>query len=81
MSNAATLADRSTRDVVARVVDLKKDYHLGNNVVVSALRGISLEFVQGDFVAIMGASGSGKTGLITYFRRTTRQPGAGWSKA
>lgn len=53
----------AVRKVVARVIDLHKDYILGRNVV-HALRGVTLEFRQGDFVAIMGASGSGKSTLL-----------------
>ncbi len=45
---------------VIKVTDLHKVYEMGENKV-HALRGISLEVVRGDFVAIMGASGSGKS--------------------
>ena len=43
--------------------DVKKDYKTGGNVV-HALKGVTLEFRQNEFVSILGPSGCGKTTLL-----------------
>src|SRR5687768_1419046 len=50
---------------VAQVRDLSKIYRKpGADVEVAALRAINLDFVEGEYTAIMGASGSGKSTLM-----------------
>jgi len=49
--------------LAARIIDVHKHYYLGAEVV-QALRGVSIDFAQGDYVAVMGASGSGKSTLL-----------------
>jgi putative ABC transport system ATP-binding protein len=51
--------------VVASVRNLSKIYRKpGTNVEVAALRSINLDFLEGEYTAIMGASGSGKSTLM-----------------
>ena len=50
--------------LAGEVIDLQKHYHLKGGVVVKALCGVSMQFPQGDWLAIMGSSGSGKSTLL-----------------
>jgi putative ABC transport system ATP-binding protein len=48
---------------IVSIKDATKDYRLGQ-VVVPALRGVTLDVPQGAFLSIAGPSGSGKTTLL-----------------
>ncbi|HWE37525.1 MAG TPA: ABC transporter ATP-binding protein [Isosphaeraceae bacterium] len=65
-------AGSRSRPVVA-IRDLRKTYVMGHapsrggpstTVTVHALRGVSVDFYSGEYVAIMGASGSGKSTML-----------------
>ncbi len=48
---------------IIEVTDLRKDFYVGD-ITVHALKGVNMVIKQGEFVAIMGASGSGKSTML-----------------
>ena len=50
-------------NLAASLIDIQKHYFLTGETV-KALRGVSFDVPQGDFLAIMGTSGSGKSTLL-----------------
>jgi putative ABC transport system ATP-binding protein len=55
--------DRDDRPVIAEFIDVHRHYVMGENIV-RALDGVSVQVRKGDYLAIMGRSGSGKSTML-----------------
>lgn len=51
----------TSKKKIIEIENLYKIYNLSDEIDVKALNGVSLDITQGEFVSIMGSSGSGKS--------------------
>jgi putative ABC transport system ATP-binding protein len=65
-------------NIVIQLQDIHKTYHTGE-VDVHAVRGVTLDIAQGEFVALMGASGSGKSTMMNIIGCLDRPTGGKYS--
>lgn len=54
---------KSSEQAILSVQNLRRDFKMGDETV-HALRGVSYDIYKGEFVTIMGTSGSGKTTML-----------------
>ncbi|MFT4840356.1 MAG: putative ABC transport system ATP-binding protein [Planctomycetota bacterium] len=59
------MSERETNgeDIIAEFVDVHRHYQMGDNLV-RALNGVSMQVHRGDYLTIMGRSGSGKSTML-----------------
>ena len=55
--------DNTMKKAIIKIEDLKREFTMGTETV-HALKGISFDIKEGEFVTIMGSSGSGKSTML-----------------
>ena len=55
---------KNSEPVIIRLQNITKSYDMGGAEEVHALRGVTMEIRQNEYIAIMGPSGSGKSTLM-----------------
>jgi putative ABC transport system ATP-binding protein len=53
-----------SKQIIIKLENIVKNYVLVDEVITSVLKGISIEIFQGEFIAITGRSGSGKSTMM-----------------
>src|SRR4029434_6333327 len=61
--DGADLSSANVMEPIIKLEDFRRTYRSGS-LEVHAVRGVSLEIHPGEFVAVMGASGSGKSTMM-----------------
>ena len=72
MANYLNSSNSSTSNTIIKADNLHKTYLFGLEGV-AALRGVSFDIKQGDFIIILGNSGGGKTSLLNILGTIDKQ--------